>query len=160
MEQVGRDRPVNDTQNLTHRMGMGSEQVPKGEGKTDHPLAKRYIGKHFIREKGRCLGHAAGATTGAETPLLTRKRYEPLEVAFIAAYAQEPVLEATAFEIRFKLPMDMSRQTFALKFQLLNQGGIVFLYKLVEQSLFWAMAIIGGVTKGMPINRGSPSFAW
>ena len=28
VEQVGRDRPVNDTQNLTHRMGMGSEQVP------------------------------------------------------------------------------------------------------------------------------------
>jgi len=56
--------------------------------------------------------------------------------------------------------MDMSRQTFALKFQLLNQDGVVFLYKLVEQSLLWAMAFIGGVTKGVPINRGRPSFAW
>jgi len=65
-----------------------------------------------------------------------------------------------SFEIRFKLSMDMSRPTFALKFQLLNQGGVVFLYKLVEQSLLWAMAFIGGVTKGMPINRGRPSFAW
>ena len=41
------------------------------------------------------------------------------------------MLEATAFEIRFKLPMDMSRQTFALKFQLLNHSGVVFLYQLV-----------------------------
>jgi hypothetical protein len=69
-------------------------------------------------------------------------------VAFIATYPQEAVFEATAFEIRFKLSMDMCRQTFALKFQLLNQGGVVFLYKLVEQSLLWAMAFIGGVTKG------------
>jgi hypothetical protein len=81
-------------------------------------------------------------------------------VALIATHAKKPVFEATAFEIRFKLSMDMSRQTFALKFQLLNQGRVVFLYKLVEQSLLWAMAIIGGVTKGMPINRGRPSLAW
>ncbi|GHD23046.1 hypothetical protein GCM10007052_35280 [Halioglobus japonicus] len=81
-------------------------------------------------------------------------------MTLIATYPQEPVFEATAFEIRFKLSMDMSRQTFALKFQLLNQDGVVFLYKLVEQSLLWAMAFIGGVTKGVPINRGRPSFAW
>jgi hypothetical protein len=70
-------------------------------------------------------------------------------VAFIATYPQEAVFEATAFEIRFKRSMDMSGQTFALKFQLLNQGWVVFLYKLVEQSLLWAMAFIGGVTKGI-----------
>ena len=85
---------------------------------------------------------------------------QPLEMALIATYPQEAVLEATAFEIRFKLPMDMSRQTFALKFQLLNHSGVVFLYQLVEQSLLWAMAFIGGVTEGMPINRGRPSIAW
>jgi hypothetical protein len=56
--------------------------------------------------------------------------------------------------------MDMSRQTFTLEVQLFNQSGVVFLYKLVEQSLLWAMAFIGGVTRGMPVNRGSPSFAW
>jgi len=109
---------------------------------------------------GGGLGHPAGATTGTETPLLAGKRYEPLEVVLIATHAQEPVFEATAFEIRFKFSMDMSRKTFALTFQLLNQDGIVFLYKLVEQSLLWAMAFIGGVTKGMPINRGRPFFAW
>jgi len=81
-------------------------------------------------------------------------------VTAIATHAKEAMFEATAFEIRFKLLMDMSRQTFTLEFQLLNQGGVVFPYKLVEQSLLWPMAFIGGVTKGMPINRGSPSFAW
>jgi hypothetical protein len=81
-------------------------------------------------------------------------------VALIATYAQEPVLEATAFEIRCKLSMDMSREAFTLGFQWVNEGGVVFVCKLVEQSLLWAMAFIGGVTKGMPINRGSPSFAW
>ena len=70
------------------------------------------------------------------------------------------MFEATAFEICFKLPMDMSWQVFTLDFQLLNQGGLVFLYKSVEQSLLWAMAFVGGVTKGMPINRGRLSFAW
>ena len=67
----------------------------------------------------------------------------------IATHAKKPVFEATAFEIRFKFPMDMSRQTSTLDFQLLNQGGVVFLYKLVEQSLLWAMAFIGGVTKSI-----------
>ena len=44
--------------------------------------------------------------------------------------------------------MDMCWQAFALSSELLNQGGVVFLYKLVEQSLLWAMTFIGGVTKG------------
>jgi hypothetical protein len=30
-----------------------------------------------------------------------------------------------------------------------NRGGVVFLYKLVEQGLLWVMAFIGGVTKGV-----------
>jgi hypothetical protein len=70
------------------------------------------------------------------------------------------VFETTAFEIRFKLSMDMSRQTFILQLQLFNQGGVVFLHKLVEQRLLRSMAFVGGVTEGMPINRGRPSFAW
>ena len=56
--------------------------------------------------------------------------------------------------------MDMSRQVFTLEFQLLNQGWVVFLYKLVEQGLLWAMAFIGGVTEGMPMNRGQALLAW
>ena len=49
---------------------------------------------------------------------------------------------------------------FVLGFQLLNQSGVVFLYKLAEQSLLWAMAFIGGVTGGILINRGRLSFVW
>ena len=52
------------------------------------------------------------------------------------------MFEATAFEIRFKFSMDMSRQAFSLSIKLFNQGGVVFLDKLVEQSLLWAMAFI------------------
>ena len=66
------------------------------------------------------------------------------------------MFEATAFEIRFKFSMDMSGKIFALTFQLLNQGGVVFLYKLVEQSLLWAMTFIGGVTKGPFRARQGP----
>ena len=114
----------------------------------------------FIREQSSTLGHATCAATRAKSPLLAGERHEPLEVTLIATHAKEAVFEATAFEIRFKLSMDMSRQTFALTFQLLNQSGVVFLYKSIEQSLLWAMAFVGGVTKGMPINGGRPSFAW
>ena len=81
-------------------------------------------------------------------------------MALIATHAKEPVFEATAFEIRFKFSMDMSRQTFALKFQLLNQGGVVFLYKLVEQSLLWAMSVgeFGGSKWKNPKQFPRPNF--
>tara|TARA_R110002073_G_C9199828_1_gene558007 strand:- start:383 stop:625 length:243 start_codon:yes stop_codon:yes gene_type:complete len=66
----------------------------------------------------------AGASFSA---LLAGKRHQSLEVTGIATHAKEPVFEATAFEIRFKFLMDMSGKIFALTFQLLNQGGVVFL---------------------------------
>ena len=55
--------------------------------------------------------------------------------------------------------MDVRRQTFALRFRLLNRGGVVFLDKLVEQSLLWAMALIGGVTKGRKLPGRNVGFA-
>jgi len=155
-----RNCAVHDAQHLAHGLGVSGKQVSEGKGEADDPLAKRDIGKHLIGQQGGGLGHPAGATAWIETPLLAGKRYEPLEVTLIATHPQEPVFEATAFEMRFKLSMDMSRQVFALGFKLLNEGRVVFLYKLVEQSLLWAMAFIGGVTKGMPINRDRPSFVW
>jgi hypothetical protein len=64
---------------------------------------------------------------------------------------------------RFFSPEELTcqnrRQTSTLGFQLSNQNGVVFLYKLVEQSMLWAMAFIGDVTKGMTVNRGRPSIA-
>ena len=59
---------------------------------------------------------------------------------------------ATAFEIRFKRLMDMCRQASALRIQWLNEGRVLLLYKLVEQSPLWVMAFIGDVTKGMNVN--------
>ena len=44
--------------------------------------------------------------------------------------------------------MDMCWQAFALSSELLNQGGVVFLYKLLEQSMLWVTAFLDGVTKG------------
>jgi len=64
------------------------------------------------------------------------------------------MFKTTAIEMRFKFLMDMSRQTFTLEFQLPNPAGVALLYKLVAQGLLWAVAFIGGVTKGMPMNRG------
>jgi hypothetical protein len=89
LNQVGRDRPVNDVQNLAHCLGMGSEQVSSRKRKTDNPLPRWYIGKYFIREKGCGLGHTAGATAGAESASLAAESNEPLEVALIGAYAQD-----------------------------------------------------------------------
>jgi hypothetical protein len=45
--------------------------------------------------------------------------------------------------------MDMRWQGLALCIEFFNQVGVVFFYKLVEQSLLWAMAFIGDVTKGI-----------
>lgn len=58
------------------------------------------------------------------------------------------MFDTTALRIRFKFSMNMSREAFTLEFQLVNKGGAVFVYKLVEQGLLWAVAIIGGVTNG------------
>jgi hypothetical protein len=41
----------------------------------------------------------------------------------------------------------MRRQTATLRIQLLSQGRVVFLYKVPEQSVLWAMAFIGDATK-------------
>jgi hypothetical protein len=94
--------------------GDGQRTGTVAEWKTDDPLAQWRVGKYFIREKGRCLGHAAGATAGAEPALLARKHDEPLELIRSATHTKKPVFEATAFEIRFKFLMDMRRQTSTL----------------------------------------------
>jgi hypothetical protein len=161
--QVSGNRPVNDAQHLTHRLWVGGEQVSQRKGETDDPLAQWHVGKYFIGQQGRGLGHPAGAAAGAKSALLTRKRHKPLEVTLIAAYAQEPVFEASAFEICFKFSMDVCWQAFAFGFEFFNQGGVVFLYKLVEQSLLRAVAFICDVTKGILTWRkhsaSTPTFA-
>ena len=48
-----------------------------------------------------------------------------------------------------KLSMYMSGQALAFAFEFPNQGWVVFVYKLIEQSLFWAMAFVGCLAKGI-----------
>ncbi len=62
VDQMCRNCAVNDTQNLPHGLGVGGKQVSEGKGEADHPLAKRQIGKNFIREKGRGSSSLMGDT--------------------------------------------------------------------------------------------------
>ena len=132
MDQVGGDRPVNDAQHLAHGLGVGGKQVAQGKGEADDPLAKRDIGKHLIGQKGGGLGHAPGATAGAESSFFAGKRHQPLEVAVVAAYPEKAVLEATALQVGLEFPVDMVWQGFALLGQLVHKGGVVRFDELVE----------------------------
>ncbi len=123
-DQVGRNSPVNDTQYLAHRLRVGGEKVSQRERKTDDPLAQWYIGKYFIREKGRCLGHAAGAIAGTGRPTesapLARECYRSFEMAFVAAHPEKAVFEAAALQVGFEFPVNMVGQGFALLGQLVH----------------------------------------
>lgn len=55
-----------------------------------------------------------------------------IEVAFVAAYPEKAVLEATALQVGLEFPVDMVGQGFALPGQLAHQSGKVLLDKLVE----------------------------
>jgi hypothetical protein len=68
VDQVGRDRPVNDAQHLTHGLGVGGKQIAQGKGEADDPLAQWHIGKDLIGQQGGCLGHAAGAAARTGRP--------------------------------------------------------------------------------------------
>jgi hypothetical protein len=150
VDQVGGDRPVNDAQHLAHGLGVGGKQVAQGKGKADDPLAKRDIGKYLIGQQGGGLGHAAGATTGAEPAFLAGKRYKPLEVAFVAAHPEKAVLEATALQVGLEFPVDMVGQGFTLLGQLVHQGGVVRFDELVEQCLLGLMAFVSSFAKAIP----------
>jgi hypothetical protein len=107
-------------------------QVAQGKGEADDPLAKRDIGKYLIGQQGGGLGHAAGATTGAEPALLAGKRYKSFEMTFVTAHPEKAVLEAAALQVVLEFPVDMLGQGFALLGQLVNQGGVVRFDELVE----------------------------
>ena len=137
--QVGRDRPANDPQHPAHRLGVGGKQVAQGKGEADDPLAQRDIGtnrqdsrfvqpqaapkgcgtslcriKDPIGQQGGGLGHAAGATAGAEPALLAGKLRgrpgQPLEVALVAAHPEKTVLETTARQVGPEFLVDMLGQ--------------------------------------------------
>jgi hypothetical protein len=150
VDQVCRDRPVNDAQHLAHGLGVGGKQVTQGKGKADDPLAKRDIGKYIIREQSSTLGHAARATAGAESALLAGKRNKPLEVAFVAAHPEKAVFEATALQVGLEFPVNMVGQGLTLMGQLVHQGGVVRFDELVEQCLLRLMALVSSFAKAIP----------
>jgi hypothetical protein len=75
-------------------------------------------------------------------------------VAFVAAYPEKAMLETTALQVGLEFPVYMVRQRFALLGQLVHQGRVVRLDELIEQCLLGLMALVCGVAKCMPINRG------
>jgi len=131
-------------------LGGGPQKVAQGKGEADDPLAKRDIGKHLIRQQGDGLGHAVGATAGAEATLLTGKRDLSLEGAFVAVYPEKAVLEAAALQVGLELLVDMVRQGISLMGHLLDKGGIVRLDKLVEQCLVGRVALVGRIAGAVP----------
>lgn len=50
--------------------------------------------------------------------------------AYVTTYPQESVFETTALHVVLEFPVDIVGQRFTLLGQLLNQGGVVLLYKL------------------------------
>jgi hypothetical protein len=53
-----------------HDLGAAGEEKAQGIGNAQHPLPHRLLGKHFVDEERRALGHAPRAATGTEpTPL-------------------------------------------------------------------------------------------
>jgi hypothetical protein len=95
------------------------------ERKTDDPLAQWYIGEDFIGQQGGGLGHAAGATTGAEPSFFAGERHQPLEVAFVAAHPEKAVLESAALQVGLEFPVNMVGQGFTLLGQLVHKGRVV-----------------------------------
>jgi hypothetical protein len=65
-------------------------------------------GKYLIGQQGGGLGHAAGATTGAEPALLAGKRYKSFEMTFVTAYPEKAVLEAAALQVGLEFPWTWS----------------------------------------------------
>ena len=70
------------------------------------------------------------------------------------------MFQAAALQVGLEFLMHMQGQAFALSIQLHNQGWVMLLYELIEERLLRSIAFVGDMTKGMPINRGRPSFAW
>ena len=110
-------------------------------------MAKRDIGKHFIGQHGGGLGYAAGATTGAESPLLAGKRPQSPEVAVVAVHPEKAVRESAALQVGLEFPVNMVWQGFALLSELVNQGRVVRFDELVEWYLLGLMALVDGLAK-------------
>jgi hypothetical protein len=71
-------------------------------------------------------------------------------MAFVTAYSEKAVLEATALQVGLEFPVDMVGQGFALLGQLLHQGREVRFDELVEKCLLGLMPFVGNIARAIP----------
>lgn len=81
------------------------------------------------------VGHAAGATAGAEPAFVAGKCYQPLEVAFGAAHPEKAVLKTAALQEGLEVPANIVQQGLTVLGQFVHEGGVVCFDELVEQRL-------------------------
>ena len=67
------------------------------------------------------------------------------------------MFETTALQVGLDFPVYMLGQGLALLGQLIHQGRVVCLDELIKKGLLGLMALVSGVAKCMPVNRGRPS---
>lgn len=104
------DAAVDHAEYPAHDLGLAREQEAQRVRNTQHPLAHRLLGKHFVHQQRRALSHAPGAAARAEPAPCTDERDQMLGMATVAAFAQEAKIETTAREVVLELLLDMRRQ--------------------------------------------------
>ncbi len=90
-----------------------------------------------------CFCHAASHTGATKTTSFTRKCYEAIELALFAIYAREAVRQDAAAQKRLKFFPDEKWNGAIRDIALVKERDHVILDYLIEQRLFWLMAIIG-----------------
>jgi len=121
---------------------LAGEQIPQRVWHAEHPLAHWPVRQYFVHQQGGAFGHAPGTATGAETSAFATKGYQLLSLAAVALHTKKAVLKAATLEIRLELLVHVVGQDLAFGCQLRHKGWVVLLDKLVEQSLFRAVALV------------------
>ena len=91
-------------------------------GEREHPLARREVGQHVIREMGGELGHAARVAGGADAPALAGERDQALVAAVLTAGASEPVRQDAAAQVSTEVLLDPPGNTVAQGIDLRGLG--------------------------------------
>jgi hypothetical protein len=122
---------------ISGRLAM---QKAQGIGSAQHPLSHRLLGKHFVDEQRRALGHAPGPATGAEPAPLAAEGDQVLGMAGVATHPQKSVLEATALEVSLEFLLHIVRQGPALPGQELDERRVVLRNDALEQRVLGPVA--------------------
>jgi len=121
LDQMRSDDPVDDAQHMTHDLGPAGEQEAQGIRKTEHPLTHGLFGQHFVVQQGRALGHAPRPAARAKTTAFAAERNQMLDVAALATYPQEAMLQKSALKVILEFPLHIARQYRTLGRQLSGQ---------------------------------------